>query len=407
MVMRPRKARESTKVGPMKFAQILQERDSQFETLSRVSAMISQNESLEKGLAEALDYLVGLTGADIGTIHVLNPLKKELELLAARGVSKSFLAEERCIPAGDCLCGEAAVTGNLIQSSDLRRDDRLTRSACKKEKFGSVIGIPLKSRGAVVGVFSVYSRKAMHFSGADLKLLSLIGDQIGTAVENARRYAQTWERAVFQERMLMAQEIHDSIAQSLAYLNLQVKNLENMLNKDRSDTALAELKQVRSVIMETYEDVRQLMADFRTGFKPEEGFVGGISRLLQEFSHRTGIQTCFDTPDPYLHLPPLAEVQLFRIVQEALCNVRKHASASRVRLGLTSDASVARLSIEDNGRGFDPKEILTRETRHFGLEIMQERTHKLQGRLEIHSRPGSGTTLNISFPTDKGGVALR
>ena len=403
MIMRPKKAEASSKLFDMKLAELLRQRETQFEILGTISAMISRSESLEKGLGEALGYLVNLTGADIGTVHSLNPVKNELELLAGHGVSENFKSAERCIPMGDCLCGEAAQTGNLIQSFDLQKDARLTRLACNQEKFGSVIGVPLKSGERVIGVFTVYARRPFHFTGADMNLLTLIGNHIGQAIENAKRYAQSWERAVFQERAMIAREIHDGIAQSLAFLNLQTRNLEAVFRAGDSERAIAELDRLRSEIMGTYDDVRQLMADFRGGFKPEDGFVNGVSILLQEFTHRTGIQTCFDIADPHLHLSPSAEVQLFRIIQEALCNVRKHASARLVRLNLASDSHRVRLTIEDDGKGFEPDEIapLSKRTDHFGLEIMRERTLKIGGILELISRPGGGTTLAVTFPLEQ------
>ena len=173
-----------------------------------------------------------MTGAEIGSVHLMDSTNGTLKMVANRGVSAEFKSEENCIPVGECLCGDVAKTGELIFSHDLNKDNRLSRSACEREKFGSIIIIPLKSRDRVLGIFAVYSPQAYQFGEIDEKFLLVLGHQVGVAVENAQLYARTLELAVLKERGLIAQEIHDSIAQSLAYLNLQTKQLEATLKRE-------------------------------------------------------------------------------------------------------------------------------------------------------------------------------
>jgi len=389
----PQKLREASDL-----TETLHKRDTQFDALNRLSAIISQAESLEKALVGTLDQLLALTEADIGSVHVLEPKSGSLKLIASRGVSQGFIYAEECIPIGDCLCGEAAQTGELVSSPDLSAEPRLSRAACRDERFGSMISIPLKSRDRVLGILTIYAKRPHRFSEMDRELLALVGHQIGVAVENAQLYARTRELAVLEERGLIAQEIHDGIAQSLAYLNLETKRLEELLATKNKKQALSQLDHIREVIKDTYEDVRELLVDFRTKFKEGEGLVEVLSRYIKDFGQRTGIQADLVNSDSALALSSAAQVQVFRMTQEALSNVQKHASAQRVTVSLSATSALLEIKIQDDGRGFDTQELSSKVNLHLGLEIMRERAANLYGDLRLESQPGRGTTLHITIP---------
>lgn len=380
----------------------LHRRDTQFDTLNRLSAIISQSESLEKALVGTLDQLLALTEADIGSVHALDPKSGSLKLIASLGVSQGFIYAEECIPVGDCLCGEAAQTGELVSSPDLSAEPRLSRAACRDERFGSIVSIPLKSRDRVLGILTIYAKRPHRFSEMDRELLVLVGHQIGVAVENAQLYERTRELAVLEERGLIAQEIHDGIAQSLAYLNLETKRLEDLLTTQSASggkkQALSQLDHIREVIKDSYEDVRELLVDFRTKFREGEDLAEALSRYIQDFSQRTGIRADFVNADSVWALSPTAQVQVFRMVQEALSNVRKHASARQITVSLSATPALLEIKIQDDGRGFDTGELSSKVNLHLGLEIMKERAANLHGNLHLKSQPGRGTTLHITIP---------
>ncbi len=379
-------------------AEALQRRDAQFDTLNRLSALISQADSLDQALNHVLDQLLSLTEADMGSIHLLEPESGSLKLVASRGVSKGFVCAERRIPVGECLCGEAARTGELVASGDLTAEPRLVRSACRDEKFGSVVSLPLKSRDRSLGILTIYARRPHSFSDMDQKLLVLVGCQVGVAIENAQLYARMRELAVLEERGLIAQEIHDGIAQSLAYLNLETKRLEALLTSEKKKQALSELGHIRQVIKDTYEDVRELLVDFRGKFKEGEGLMEAADRYVQDFGRRTSIRASLSHACDVTALPPAAQMQLFRIIQEALSNVRKHASANEVAVDFVTTPTMLEIRVRDNGRGFDPRELSGQGSLHVGLEIMKERAATLRGELQLESRPGGGTTLCVRVP---------
>jgi len=377
-------------------AEILHQRNSQFSTLNRLSAIISQTGSLDKAVGGTLDQLLELTGADIGSVHILEPKTDHLKLIASRGISREFIYAEDCIPVGDCLCGRVAQTGELVSSPDLSTEVRLTRAACRDEPFGSVVSIPLKSRDRVLGIMTVYAKRPHAFMKTDQEFLVLVGRQIGVAIENAQLYARTRELAVAEERNMIAREIHDGIAQNLAYLNLEAKKLEDLLNKSAPTQALSELNQIRRVIQDTYEDVRELLVNFRTKFKEDQDFLTVLSDYAQDFSRRTGIRVQLPRSDVPA-LSPTVQVQLFRVIQEALSNVRKHASAEEITISLSSTPTHLEVKIQDDGRGFDSRSLPNQKHPRMGLEIMKERMAHLQGELRLESQPGAGTTLRATL----------
>ncbi|MEK6683913.1 MAG: GAF domain-containing protein [Nitrospirota bacterium] len=391
--MKPKKSPRQT--DP---AAILHQRNSQFSTLNQLSAVISQTGSLDTALGGTLDQLLELTGAEIGSVHILEPKTHHLKLIVSRGVSRGFIVADECIPIGDCLCGRVAQTGELISSPDLSTDIRLTRSACRDERFGSVVSIPLKSRERVLGVMTIYAKHPHAFKAMDQEFLVLVGRQIGVAIENAQLYAHIQEIAVLQERGLIAREIHDGIAQNLAYLNLETKKLEDLLKENTPKQALSELNHIRRVIQDTYEDVRELLVDFRAKFKEDQGLIETLSSYIQDFSQRTGIHARLIHTTDRLLLAPTAQVQLFRVVQEALSNVRKHASAKEVTVSLSATPASLEVQIQDDGCGFDPHASPEGNQLRMGLEIMRERIAQIQGRLRLESQPGRGTELRITVP---------
>jgi len=387
--------------GAFDLAAALRRRDTQVDALNRLSAAISQAGSIEKALQDTLTHLLSLTGADMGSIHLLDPATHSLKLAASLGVSGGFVCAERRIPIGECLCGEAARTGQLVVSEDLMTDPRLVRPACREEKFGSVVSIPLTSKERTLGILTLYTNQPHAVSAHDHALLTLVGRHIGVAVENAQLSARMRELAVNEERGLIAQEIHDGIAQSLAYLNLETLKLRKLLEDDPGRAA-AELDQIRRVIAESCEEVRALLVDFRMRFREGEGLAGAVVRCLEEFGQRTAISTQVIMHGDPAGLPAEAQVPVFRIIQEALSNVRKHARARTVVVEMCASPTVLEVTVRDDGRGFDPSSADGHGPAHLGLGIMRERAAHLGGSLQCDSRPNEGTTLRLTLPLPVG-----
>jgi two-component system nitrate/nitrite sensor histidine kinase NarX len=221
-----------------------------------------------------------------------------------------------------------------------------------------------------------------------------VGQHLGVAIENQRLIAREKEMAVSEERNLLAQELHDSIAQSLAFLNIQIQLLRNDLQKGEVTTALQGLEQIREGVQESYDDVRELLVHFRTRVGNAD-LETAVRSALEKFEGQTGIRACFSHRGSVPSLSPEHVLQAMHIVQESLSNVRKHAKASRVDVELACDGECM-LQISDNGVGFDSGR--NAGDTHVGLSIMRERAHRIGAELVLESGPGRGTRVRLALP---------
>ena len=203
------------------------------------------------------------------------------------------------------------------------------------------------------------------------------------------------EMAVSEERNLLAQELHDSIAQSLAFLNIQVQLLDEDLRQDKIAEAQKSLAQIREGVQESYDDVRELLVHFRTHIGSTD-LATAIDTALEKFEGQTGITTVFNCQGSAPVLQPEHVLQIMHIVQESLSNVRKHAKASQVQVTLDC-TTPCKIEIDDNGVGFD----VTHDAgdSHVGLRIMRERAHRIGAELSFNSVQNKGTHIRVILPT--------
>jgi two-component system nitrate/nitrite sensor histidine kinase NarX len=315
---------------------------------------------------------------------------------------------EQIIGRGECVCGWVAAGSEAYVLDDLAHDPRVTRAACKRFGFHTVVAIPLRAHGRTLGVLTLHHHAAREFSAADRALMSALGDQLGVAIDNALLYSEMEARvnelsrqvkqlAVLEERDRLAREMHDGFAQALALLNLKLQVAQRSSNGQHE--LKAALGEMRTVVDETYEDVRQAISDLRTPLPTEMGLVTSLSQYVQTFALRYALEAEIvvgaETPD--MRVAPEIEIQVMRIVQEALANVRKHARAKHIQASLARRDGLVKIEIQDDGQGFDPADS-ARTTGHFGLAIMRERAASFGGRLRIVGQPGAGTTISLDVP---------
>lgn len=206
--------------------------------------------------------------------------------------------------------------------------------------------------------------------------------------------------AIVEERRRIAREVHDGIAQSLSYLNMKTKQVGNLFSSQNTDQALKELDSIKEVVENTYEDVRDAIDELSTEMRDIQ-LIPTLTGYIGDFMERTGIQVQFDTSGVLPELSPVAELQLLRIAQEALANVRRHASATEVTIKLVNTTETLEMTIEDNGQGFDPTEYEEHSAGYHGLNIISERAEGLGGNVTISSAPGEGAIVVVSLPIEK------
>jgi two-component system nitrate/nitrite sensor histidine kinase NarX len=297
------------------------------------------------------------------------------------------------------VCGRSVLGDESVVVDDLAGDVRLERPACVDEGIHALVAVPCRSGGRTLGLLTLYSKYRSAFAGLDRALLRAIGMHLGAAIDTAEYLALSRERAVADERRVIAGELHDGVAQTLAYLNLQVARVQVLLDGGATDGASRELAEVRGVIQDAYSEVRHLLADFRATPVGDPGaFAAALRAQTEAFTRRTGIAVDLAGDAHLAALSVGQQAEMFRIIQEALANVRKHAGASTVRIVCEGGDGRCVVRVTDDGVGFDPALVEDTGGLHVGTSIIRERAAKLRGRLTIDSQPGRGTTVSVSVP---------
>jgi signal transduction histidine kinase len=215
---------------------------------------------------------------------------------------------------------------------------------------------------------------------------------------NIRRRIE--REAIIEERRRIAREIHDGVAQSLSYLNLKTKSASDSVSSKDTVQALTQLNEIREVVQDTYEDIRESIDQLSTEIRSVP-IITALGNYVREFGNNTAIRVQFDVSKPFIKLSPIAELQLLRIVQEAMTNVRRHAGASEVELKLENTGAAMEMLVRDNGQGFNLLDVEKSPPGYHGLNIIKERAEGLGGSLNISTAPGKGTELKVSLPVEK------
>jgi signal transduction histidine kinase len=252
------------------------------------------------------------------------------------------------------------------------------------------------------GVLMVGSQTPTAFRDDQVALLSRLADQAAVALENARLYHQVQSQAAVEERERIAHEMHDGVGQVLGYVNTKTLAMARLLEVGKVEEARVQVAQLEAATKELYADVREAILGLRTSLGPEQGFLTALRQYGEGYERQSGIKVelVVEPPEGTFALPFAAEIQLLRIVQEALANVRKHAQASRVVVKLFSTSGELLLTMEDDGRGFDPEHQPPGGWPRFGLQTMQERAKAIGGHLQVESRHGGGTRVAVWVPRE-------
>ena len=230
-------------------------------------------------------------------------------------------------------------------------------------------------------------------------LFSLITASVPYRINlNIRRRIE--REAIIEERRRIAREIHDGVAQSLSYLNLKTKSATDSVSSQDTVQAITELNSIREVVQDTYEDIRESIDQLSTEIR-SVSLLTALRNYIREFGSNNGINTKFDAPKAFTRLSPVAELQLLRITQEALTNVRRHAVASEIVVKLENTNAAVEMTIRDNGQGFNLSDLEKFPPGYHGLNIIRERAEGLGGSVNISTAPGEGTEIRISLPSDK------
>ncbi|MGB9754309.1 histidine kinase [Roseiflexus castenholzii] len=268
---------------------------------------------------------------------------------------------------------------------------------------GSVcLALPLHDGMALLGWIELYLERPAPIAQDELALLETIANEIAEAIASARRRSREeraiyqLERAIAEERARIARDIHDGIAQSLAFIRMRIDLWNEWIESD-PQRLRSELMALKTTLREQIRELRRAIFALRPVQFDELGFVGGLRRYIVEFAGQHSWDIHVDLSGTPSTISPEVEAVAFRVVQEALTNVAKHAAATRVEVVLDQVDEGLQLVVRDNGQGFDPG-TLPEAPGHVGLRQMRERLAALRGQLTILSRPGAGTEVRAWIP---------
>lgn len=331
--------------------------DAELSLLYDSAAFLQQRQAIEPMSAGFIERIIAYVGADAGAVRLVETRNDKLHLVAQQGPPQ-----------------------------------------CGREGFATLSVFQIVAQGERLGVFSLHFRAEHRFDARETALLETLGRLLGAAIENVRLAAREREMAVSEERNMVARGLHDSIAQGLNFLNLQVQMLEESLRHGRQQEAADIVPLLRAGVQESYQDVRELLQNFRSRLE-EDDLTGALRKAVRKFEDQTGVGARFAAEGP--GGPPFAredQLQILFIVQEALSNIRKHAHADHV-LVRVRDGQDFSLSISDNGVGFDAAAVSAAREAQVGLHIMRERALRIHADLAIESRAGAGATVRLLVPS--------
>jgi signal transduction histidine kinase len=367
----------------------------QLESLNEIGGALVGELELGPLLDLVATRLRQLIGARLVAIAL--PAGNALRIAAADGEGAADLAAFNSLER-DSKTGRVLERGRSERIDSLLEDPEVNQDVTRRLGASTGLYVPLLVRERSIGVLVAHDKMGPdpRFGSADLRLAEQFANRAAIAVDLSRRVARDALRRVVSgqelERRRLARELHDETGQALTSILLGLRAVEEADGPDEMNMAASHL---RELVVATLQDVRRLAVQLRPKALDDFGLVAAVEHLVQTFSEATEIRVDLEALLGDKRLPAEVETTLYRIVQEALTNIVKHAGASRVSILLVRRSGSATVLIEDDGKGFDPAEL---REEGMGIMGMRERVELHEGRLTVESAPGSGATLVAEVP---------
>ncbi len=369
--------------------------------LHHASMAIAGDLRLETVLQRVVDEAAELIGARYGAIS-LEHHDPHIQAFVTYGVDQSLRNRLGGHPMGTGLLGVPVATGAPVRVPDVESDPRASGFPAGHPRMQRLLGVPVASGNAVVGNLYLADKVGgTPFTPSDEGTLMRFAALAGIAIENAVLHEQVQVLAITEERERIAREMHDSLAQVLAYVNTKSQAAQAYLANNDPARANAQIEQLAQSAREAYVDVREGIFALRSSHLPADaGFGATLATYVQRWQDQSGIPVHLSLPgsESAYGLHQLAAIHLQRLIQEALTNIRKHANASAVSITIGDEDRMLRVTISDNGAGFDPNEIGRGAFPRFGLSTMRERAEASGGTFRLTSIPNGGTTIEVAIP---------
>jgi two-component system, NarL family, nitrate/nitrite sensor histidine kinase NarX len=362
--------------------------------LYEVSAFMAHATSLDELARGFVRQVREVAKSDAAAVRWSDEGNQRYLLLAADNLPQSMLETESCLNTGACYCGQPRANA-AIRVIPIHAAQPAPMDHCRRSGFRTLVSVPVKLHDRVLGEVDLFFRADVLLDPEERDMLDTLATHLASAMESLRAAALEREAAVAQERSLLAQELHDSIAQSLAFLKIQAQLLRDAMR--RGDTAAMGrvIGELDAGVRESYADVRELLVHFRTRTS-EEDIEPALRTTLSKFEHQTGLPARLEMEGHGVALAPDVQVQVLHIIQEALSNVRKHSHAREVVLRI-SPGACWRFEVRDDGVGFAADAESSNET-SVGLHIMHERAQRIGATVQVISAPGAGCSGVLELP---------
>ena len=368
-------------------------KNKSLETLYDVVTSINMSRDLHDLLSRFLHTMTELVDARAAAVY-LEAKKNSCSLIAEIGLDNTFQDKHPYLPENFSNNNEQQTIPIAVIPcpSDINKD------YFKNEELKILI-VPLQYRGKILGVYNFYVDQGKLNSNSDYQqLFTSIGRHLGIAVEKSRLDEETNALSIMQERTNIANELHDSLAQTLASVKYQVRVLDETIHQEDEAATWQELERIESSIDEAYTELRALIAHFRLPIG-QNNLTVSAEQIVERFKHDSGgMQVYLQNEWPDTQLPPQIELQVLRIIQEALTNARKHSEASTVRVLMRGDdQGHYTVLIEDDGIGIYAQQKQNADGEHVGISVMHDRASRIGGTLSIEGEPREGVQVRLEF----------
>lgn len=366
-----------------------------YEVVTSVNAAYEVNDLL----AHFMHRLGEVHHADGVVVRILRD--SQLELVESYGLSEKSDYLQTLVPMRFVLhhgmFGRGAIEVRTEQVANVIAD---SRESGQPVDVCQIVSIPLQYRDSILGCYQLFLSSRKKLPRDSPELLMSIGQHLGVAIEQARLDVDADRLLLVEQRAKMANELHDSLAQTLASLRFQVRVVDETLHQGEEQVTWEELEKLESKVEQANRELRALIGRFRAPLQDREVVIS-VEKLIRKFRQDTGTAVFFQNEWSDDNLSAEQRVDVIQIVKEALSNIKKHADAKTVRVLIRHQAGRFRVMVEDDGRGYDEK-VLTysrndKSGEHIGRQIMVERAENLGAELKMESEPGDGSVVSLEF----------
>ncbi len=381
----------------------LRARNRELSILNTIAEALNHQVDLSQALNTALTHILALFNLQTGWVWLLDERSGDPYLAAAHNLPPGLAADPRRMEGTRyCYCLDHYLHGNMAEAANIsivtctRLKDLVSGTAGLRNHAS----VPLRAYGKRLGLLNVVGTDWRKLHPDELRLLHTVGDMLASAVVRARLFEQSAQVGIMEERTRLAREIHDTLAQALTAISLRLETADALLDNGQATQAHDLVMQALQLTRASLEDARRSVLDLRAVPLEGRSLAEALTALCNSYRDQNAsapqVTLTLGEARP---LPPRLEMGIYRIVQEALNNITRHAQAAHVHISIHSTPAAIRIEIQDDGVGFNIKQL--HHDGRFGLIGLNERARLLGGELNIHSAPGAGTTLHLHIPLEQ------